>query len=144
MKCAAPKVSKCSPSSFRVDPGSPPGDNPSVSRRAGLLILLALAASAYGLLDVRQRARIDRGVKRHRTDFTVYQYAARALAVGDDPYEATNPRGYRYVYPPLLAVLLLPLAAWEPPAAALVWFALSMLAFVGALWAASRWPVWCE
>jgi hypothetical protein len=103
-----------------------------VSRRSQLWIALGLLvfAGGYFVLDVRQRARTDRGVKRHRTDFTVYQYAARALRLGEDPYEATNPRGYRYVYPPLLAITLMPIAAWDPPDAALVFYALSAAALV--------------
>ncbi len=94
---------------------------------------MVVFAAGYFWLDVRQRARIDRGVKRHRTDFTVYQYAARALKHGEDPYEATNPRGYRYVYPPLLAVLLQPIADWEPQDAALVFYILSVAALLLAI-----------
>ena len=109
-------------------------------RRSQLWIALVVlvVAAGYFVVDVRQRARIDRGVKRHRTDFTVYQYAARALEVGEDPYEARNPRGYRYVYPPLLAVLLMPIAAWEPPDAALVFFVLSAASLLYAVLALLR------
>lgn len=94
---------------------------------------MVVFAAGYFWLDVRQRARIDRGVKSHRTDFTVYQYAARALKHGKDPYEATNPRGYRYVYPPLLAVMLQPIADWEPQDAALVFYILSVLATLASI-----------
>ena len=96
-------------------------------------LVVAVVAAGYFWIDVRQRARIDRGIGRHRTDFTVYQYAARALKHGGDPYEARNPRGYRYVYPPLLVVLLQPIADWAPEDAALVFFALSVLALVGSV-----------
>ena len=108
--------------------------------RSQLWIALAvvLAATVYFFVDVRQRARIDRGTRHHRTDFTVYQYAARALAEGSDPYEAVNPRGYRYVYPPLLAVLLLPIAGWQPPNAALVFFVVSAGALLFSLVALAR------
>jgi len=95
-------------------------------------------AAGYFVLDVRQRARVDRGPKRHRTDFTVYQAAAQALVQGEDPYEARNPRGYRYVYPPLLAVLLMPVARWAPPEAALVFFLLSAASLLYALLALLR------
>lgn len=107
--------------------------------RTRLLFLVALAAAAvYFVADVRQRARLDRGVKRHRTDMTVYQAAAQALVAEDDAYEARNPRGYRYVYPPLLAILFMPMAHWAPEDAALVWFIVSMLAFGAALWLLAR------
>jgi SAM-dependent methyltransferase len=104
-----------------------------VKRRVWIWLAVALVAAGYFWIDVRQRARVDRGLKRHRTDFTVYQAAAQALKRGEDPYEARNPRGYRYVYPPLLAVLLQPVANWEPQNAALVFYALSVLAIVGSV-----------
>ena len=93
-----------------------------------MILALVLGAAAYFHLDVGRRASLERGPKHHRTDFTVYQYAARALKAGEDPYEARNPRGYRYVYPPLLSVLLVPVADWEPQHGALVFFVLAMLA----------------
>ncbi len=110
------------------------GDNPSVSKQRLLILGIALGIIAYGILDVRRRARVDRGARKHRTDFTVYQAAAQALTDGTDPYEARNPRGWRYVYPPLLAILLMPLAQMSPPNAAFLFFLLSMAAFLGALW----------
>ncbi|MCZ6786061.1 MAG: glycosyltransferase family 87 protein [Planctomycetota bacterium] len=111
-------------------------------RRWVLLLLLLAAVCAYGWLDVRRRARVDRGRRHHRTDFTVYQSAARALSDGTNPYLAENPRGYRYVYPPLLAVLLMPLAHWEPPDAALVFYALSVGALAAALSCLTRMVGW--
>ncbi len=109
--------------------------------RARLLLVVAIAfAAVYFVVDVRQRARIDRKPKQHRTDMTVYLAAAEALAEGDDPYAATNPRGYRYVYPPLLAILFLPLAGWNPANAALVWFVLSALALGWSLVWLARMP----
>jgi len=98
-------------------------------RRAALLWgALVLVAGVFGWADVRQRARLDRGPRYHRTDFTVYQAAARALREGTDPYEARSPRGYRYVYPPFLAVLLMPVAYWAPENAALLLYLLSAAA----------------
>jgi hypothetical protein len=112
-------------------------------RRRWVLVLLLLGAvCAYGWLDVRRRARVDRGRRHHRTDFTVYQSAAKALSDGTNPYLAENPRGYRYVYPPLLAILVMPLADWEPPDAALVFYALSVAALAGALSCLARLVGW--
>ena len=104
----------------------------------GLLLLVGLAL--YGALDVARRARLDRGLKHHRTDFTVYQAAARALVDGEDPYEAESPRGYRYVYPPFLAVALMPVARWDPPWAVGLFFALSAGALAAALLGFARLP----
>ncbi|MCC7138474.1 MAG: DUF2029 domain-containing protein [Planctomycetes bacterium] len=106
--------------------------------RVLVVVALAVAAAAFGWFDVRQRARLDRGPKYHRTDLTVYLAAADALARGDDPYEARSPRGWRYVYPPFLAVVARPLTALDVPDAALVWYALSVGALVAGALAVAR------
>ena len=117
------------------------------ARRIAPVLAVVLVAGVYFFVDVRQRARIDRGRteresrRLHRTDFTVYQYAARHLKQGKDPYQAVNPRGYRYVYPPLLAVALMPIADWAPPDAALVFFVLSVVALLWSLWALAHEPL---
>ncbi|HVG94578.1 MAG TPA: hypothetical protein VND21_09030, partial [Planctomycetota bacterium] len=100
-----------------------------VPTRRLLLVLLAAAALVFGLRDVRQRARLDRGLSHHRTDFTVYTAASEAVWSGEDPYEARSPRGWRYVYPPLLAILFRPLLELPVEDAAFLWYLLS----VGAL-----------
>jgi len=97
--------------------------------RLGWALLLVFAV-LYGAVDVRNRARVDRGPKYHRTDFTVYQAAAQALRDGTNPYEARNPRGHLHLYPPLLAIPLMPVARWGPQAAALLFYAVSLLALV--------------
>jgi hypothetical protein len=104
-----------------------------VPKRAALVwVGLVVAATVFGVLDVRRRARLDRGPKHHRTDLTVYLAASEALRDGADPYEARSPRGWRYVYPPLLAILATPLLALPVPTAALVVYALSIAALLGA------------
>jgi hypothetical protein len=98
--------------------------------------LLAIAVVAWGLIDVRPRARVDpNNLWRHRTDVTVYTEAARALFDGRDPYAVTNPRGWRYLYPPLLALLMVPLALLGPQDQAFVWFLVT---------AALAWGGWHE
>lgn len=104
----------------------------------GLVVASILAIVAFGWFDVRQRARTDRGAKYHRTDLTVYLAAAEALAAGGDPYAAASPRGWRYVYPPLLAVVARPLTALAAPDAALVVYALSVAALLLAARALAR------
>lgn len=110
--------------------------------KAWVSLLLVGAVLAYGYLDARRRARVDRGPRHHRTDFTVYQVAAEALRDGTDPYDARNPRGYRYVYPPLLAVLLQPIAKMEPPDAAYLFFILSAALLAWALFLLTRLEPW--
>ena len=108
------------------------------SRRALLWILAASAAAAFGWFDVRQRARLDRGLSAHHTDFTVYTAAAEALADGGDPYEARSPRGWKYVYPPLLAVLARPLAGIASEDGAFVFYWISVAALAAAALALAR------
>lgn len=101
--------------------------------RAKTAILIAagvVAALVFGLFDVRQRARLDRGLSRHRTDFTVYTAASEAMFAGEDPYTARSPRGWRYVYPPLLAIVVRPLTFLSVPDAAFAWYLLSVVALV--------------
>ena len=82
------------------------------------LLALTAALIVWGLVDVRNRGRIDPGnLVEHRTDFTVYTEAGAACFDGRDPYGVTNARGWGYLYPPLLAILVAPLAAARSPVA---------------------------
>jgi hypothetical protein len=58
------------------------------------------------------------------TDFRAYLEAANALRAGHDPYAGTYP----YLYPPLVAVALVPLTFIPPVAAAWIWAAASAAA----------------
>ncbi len=127
----------------------------SLRARVTLWTCVAAAAASFGLLDVGRRARLDPAteeawrarervrtdaaavplppdpeLKRHRTDFTVYLAAGEAIAAGQNPYDARSPREWRYVYPPLLAVALLPLRSLPAPNAALVFYLLSVVALL--------------
>ena len=62
-------------------------------------------------------------------DFRAYHQAARALATGESPY--TVPA---FIYPPLLPVMLLPLAPLSLESARVAWFVASQLALLGSLW----------
>jgi hypothetical protein len=87
-----------------------------------------IAIAVWGLTDVRRRARIDpENPLAHKTDFTVYTEAGAALFDGRDPYEVTNPRGWHYLYPPLFAILVAPLAMLEPQTQAVVWYFVSVV-----------------
>ena len=99
--------------------------------------LLALTATliVWGLVDVRSRGRIEPGnLVEHRTDFTVYTEAGAACFDGRDPYGVTNARGWGYLYPPLFAILVAPLATLDPQWQVTVWFFVSLLL----LWACYR------
>ena len=67
----------------------------------------------------------------HKTDISVYTEAGAAMFDGRDPYLVSNPRGWHYLYPPLLAIAMSPLALLPTTEQALVWYALSCLMLVG-------------
>jgi hypothetical protein len=90
---------------------------------AGLLVALAI----WCAVDVSRRAVVDPDrPSRHMTDFTVYTEAGAAFFDGREPYEITNIRGWKYLYPPLFALLVSPLAALSPPWQATVFFGISV------------------
>ncbi|RPI86249.1 MAG: DUF2029 domain-containing protein, partial [Planctomycetaceae bacterium] len=104
-----------------------PGFRPLVEIRRHWAVFLGLAAAlvVWCAVDVAPRARIIPGqLHLHMTDFTVYTEAARAILNGQSPYEATNVRGWPYVYPPLFALLVSPLAPLPEPWQAAAFFAL--------------------
>ena len=90
---------------------------------------VVLALVVWGLTDVRMRGRVDPlkpGV--HKTDVTVYTGAGKAIFDGNDPYLVTSPRGWHYLYPPLFAILMAPLAAVDTQWQSVAFFAISVLA----------------
>ena len=94
--------------------------------RKFLWVLIPLLI-VWGLTDVRSRAAFDPAhPDRHRTDFTVFPEAGAAFFDGRDPYEVSNPRGWKYLYPPFFALVMAPLHALDPQAQGLVWFFLSL------------------
>jgi hypothetical protein len=110
-------------------------------RRQWLWFAAVVAAVVWGLTDVRWRARLepgDPGV--HKTDFTVYTEAGAAFFDGRDPYQATNPRGWHYLYPPLFALVVAPLSSLDTQTQSMVWYFVSVAACFG-LWRECR-RVW--
>jgi hypothetical protein len=63
------------------------------------------------------------------SDFTLYYAAARDILAGRSPFVTEG-----YIYPPLLASLLTPLAALSYVAARWVWFLVSQLCLLSAAW----------
>src|SRR5580698_838076 len=94
----------------------------------GLLIAFAI----WGWLDVVPRGMVNhQRINEHRTDFTVYTEARAAFFDGRDPYQVSNPRGWRYLYPPMFAILVAPLHALPPMGQVAVWFVLSVAMVFG-------------
>ena len=69
-------------------------------------------------------------------DFHVYYQASRALGRGEDIYLAgISPP---YIYPPLLAILVLPLSALHVTAATIIWKLLQHIFLIAAGWLLAR------
>jgi len=88
---------------------------------------LAVALAIWCAVDVSRRAVVDpQRPHHHMTDFTVYTEAGAAFFDGREPYEVSNIRGWKYLYPPLFALLVAPLAALTPPWQATFFFVISI------------------
>jgi hypothetical protein len=91
------------------------GPSPTRWDRAWLLALLL--AFAVQVVNVQIRST---SLHRCMNDLGVYTTAAWAIRAGVDPYDVTDTNGFHYVYPPLLAVLMGPLATAPAGAEAVV------------------------
>ena len=75
-----------------------------VTRWVGVFALVAVLAFGV-LVEVRSAF-----LKRHMTDLGVYLRTAWALRAGEDIYDIADDNGWHYQYPPLFAILMMPLA----------------------------------
>ncbi len=91
--------------------------------RAGLLFLALIPIWFGVIVEIRGAF-----LQMHRTDFAVFARAAWAVRSGADVYSVTDEKGLHYHYPPLLAMLIAPLADPPPgaPRTASLPFALSV------------------
>jgi hypothetical protein len=82
-------------------------------------------------------------LQRRMGDLDVFMRTAWAVRTGQDIYTITDPNGFHYHYPPLLAILLVPLADPPPgadsswmlpyPMTVAIWYSLSVLCLVVAV-----------
>ncbi len=86
-------------------------------------ILLTLCVIIFGSSTI-YRAAWDTV---QRTDYTVYTAAGQAILDHQDIYLAQNARGWRYVYPPPFAILMVPLSQISLTLGALIWYLISVL-----------------
>ena len=104
-----------------------PADS-AIPRRVRNSILVAFALLFIGVgWSTVYRAGLG---ERERTDFTVYHAAGRAVIDGTPLYEAKNVRGWLYMYLPVFAVLMVPLAVLPKTVAAGVFYLLSLAALL--------------
>ena len=98
------------------------------NRKRWWLVALLVAATIWCFVDVRQRGYLyPECPEEHRTDLTVYTASGRAFLDGGQPYEVANPRGWTYLYPPMLALMLAPLDVLPTQDQVTVWFFISLL-----------------
>jgi alpha-1,2-mannosyltransferase len=109
----------------------------------GLLVLFVAVLLFGGLVEYRNVF-----LPRPMGDLGAYLKPAWAIRTGRDPYQITDHNGWHYVYPPLLAILLVPLADAPPGVDRLgllpisvstaIWYAFNVLCLVLAVhWLAS-------
>jgi hypothetical protein len=104
-----------------------PESKPAQSRlRRPPRVLLAVVLILFVMLGYStvHRAAYSRT---HRSDFTVYQAAARAIIDGTSIYDAKNIRGWYYMYLPAFAVAMLPFGLLSAGWGAGIWYVLSVL-----------------
>jgi len=70
----------------------------------------------------------------YSNDFNVYYHAAREVLEGHSPYRDSLSEWTPYLYPPLTAEALIPLALLPLPVAAYVWFVISAAAVIASIW----------
>ncbi len=96
-----------------------------------IAVLIVLAVWCW--VDVWPRGRLDPNrPDAHRTDFTVYTVAGKAAIAGENPYAVTNARGWGYLYLPLFALIVSPLANLPEGWQCVVWFWISIVCLYGA------------
>ena len=93
--------------------------------------VLAIAASVSGLYFARNSGA---NPEAYSNDFNVYYHAAREVIAGRDPYQHSLGDWTPYIYPPLLAELIVPLAFLPLPVASYLWFLISAGSIVAAAW----------
>jgi len=103
----------------------------------GILLILGLAGGVG--ISTFYRGAIS---PKQRTDLTVYLKAGETVAGGraDRIYEVTSIRGWHYVYPPILAILLAPVSKWPLSATVGLAYLLSIACLAGTVVLSRRLP----
>jgi alpha-1,2-mannosyltransferase len=97
--------------------------------------VLAVVVLASGLYFARKSGT---NPEVYRNDFNVYYHAAREVMGGGDPYQHSLGDWTPYIYPPLLAELILPLALLPLPVASFLWFLINAASILAAAWMSAR------
>ncbi|HKG20269.1 MAG TPA: glycosyltransferase family 87 protein, partial [Blastocatellia bacterium] len=92
------------------------------------LLVAACAVAVLCGLYFAGRSSADPQV--YGNDFNVYYFAAREILAGRDPYQSSLGPWTPYLYLPLMAELLAPIAALPVRAAAFIWYLLNLSSLV--------------
>ncbi|MFL6216158.1 MAG: glycosyltransferase family 87 protein [Blastocatellia bacterium] len=98
------------------------------ARRAGVALAI-VAVLASGVYFARQSGT---NPQKYENDFNVFYFAASEVLDGRDPYQEVLHAWTPYLYPPVLAELMMPMALLSLPAAAYLWFLINLAAAVAA------------
>jgi hypothetical protein len=101
----------------------------------GIVGVLAVVVLASGLYFARKSGT---NPEVYGNDFNVYYHAACEVMAGGDPYQHSLGDWTPYIYPPLLAELIVPLALLPLPVAAYLWFLINAASIVVAAWISAR------
>jgi len=123
---ARTNLSKVDSSSRPVPPGIRDGNTMVARSCFAVLVVCILVGGAYFARQSGTNA------EAYSNDFNVYYHAAREVIAGHDPYQSSLAAWTPYLYPPLLAELLIPLAMLWLPIAAYLWFLISAASMFGA------------
>jgi hypothetical protein len=93
----------------------------------GSVLIIGLGVSTVYRSGPHRFGSVTWGSEAHRTDFTVYQQAGKAVLDGTNIYEAHNIRDWYYMYLPVFAVAMVPFALLSVFWASLLWYLLSVL-----------------
>jgi alpha-1,2-mannosyltransferase len=102
--------------------------------RRVIMALAIVAVLASGVYFARQSGANPR---KYENDFNVFYFAASEMLDGRDPYQEVLHAWTPYLYPPVLAELMMPMALLPLPMAAYAWFLISLSAAVAAAWMAA-------
>ncbi|MBL8150631.1 MAG: DUF2029 domain-containing protein [Blastocatellia bacterium] len=103
------------------------------SRKKNKLLFLCLfLLGLLFALPASRRAGVSWSV--YGNDFTVFYAASKNLLLKSDPYNHPIAAKTPYLYPPLFAFLLLPLALFPLPIAAFVWYFINFIAALYLCW----------
>lgn len=109
-------------------PASQPGNRIVARSCFAVLVFCVLSSGVYFATKSGTNAEI------YSNDFNVYYHAAKEVLAGRDPYKKSLGEWTPYLYPPLLAELLVPFAVLPLSLAAYLWFLISAASMFGAVW----------